>query len=537
MGAMERADLLGEHSAKLMTPREASVWATAFLKKEVTSSNVAYLVRYGRIQNYGEGSSVLVSQLELRDYYRDYYGRERSWKKALGEDLNWTLSFAECKESETTKHVHRLHPYKGKFIPQLVRYFIDSHTDKFKREVFFEAGDIILDPFCGSGTTLVECSEMGMHGIGVDVSQFNTMISNAKISEYDLAELNNATDGITHALRHFNSKARVHEFEQKLLEELYEFNKRHFLTREKIISIHRNGDGDTYGHQKAEEFLPKFTSLAEGFSIPLFDSAGHTAFMERWYHPHILKELNLINGLIRKSDKSLADILSIILCRTARSSRATTHADLATLKDPVSHTYYCRKHGKICKPLFSSQKWWETYCQDTIKRLGQYQGLRKDSLQHCLWNDSIKVNLEEALKKEKSELVKIYRKHGGIKGIFSSPPYVGLIDYHEQHAYAYELLDLKRADKRELGPASKGQSKAARDDYVEGISAVLSNCKRFLVPDYHVFLVANDKFGLYPKIAERAGMEIVNQYKRPVLNRTEKDRTAYSEFIFHLREK
>jgi DNA methylase N-4/N-6 domain protein len=52
-----------------------------------------------------------------------------------------------------------------------------------------------------------------------------------------------------------------------------------------------------------------------------------------------------------------------------------------------------------------------------------------------------------------------------------------------------------------------------------------------------VFLVANDKYGLYPEIAERAGMRIVNQYKRPVLNRTEKDKGAYAEIIFHLKEK
>jgi len=30
-------------------------------------------------------------------------------------------------------------------------------------------------------------------------------------------------------------------------------------------------------------------------------------------------------------------------------------------------------------------------------------------------------------------------------------------------------------------------------------------------------------------------MKIVNQYKRPVLNRTEKDKGAYSETIFHLK--
>ena len=73
--------------------------------------------------------------------------------------------------------------------------------------------------------------------------------------------------------------------------------------------------------------------------------------------------------------------------------------------------------------------------------------------------------------------------------------------------------------------------------YVAGIAEVLTNSKRFLADDYDVFLVANDKYGLYPEIAERAGMRIVNQYIRPVLNRTEKDKNAYAEIIFHLKEK
>ncbi len=50
-------------------------------------------------------------------------------------------------------------------------------------------------------------------------------------------------------------------------------------------------------------------------------------------------------------------------------------------------------------------------------------------------------------------------------------------------------------------------------------------------------LVANDKHNLYPQIAELANMEIIDKYKRPVLNRVEKGRAAYSEIIFHLKEK
>ena len=52
-----------------------------------------------------------------------------------------------------------------------------------------------------------------------------------------------------------------------------------------------------------------------------------------------------------------------------------------------------------------------------------------------------------------------------------------------------------------------------------------------------MFLVANDKFNLYPKIAELAGMQIVKTYNRPVLNRSEKDKNRYNESIFHLKER
>ena len=57
-----------------------------------------------------------------------------------------------------------------------------------------------------------------------------------------------------------------------------------------------------------------------------------------------------------------------------------------------------------------------------------------------------------------------------------------------------------------------------------------------MADDYDVFLVANDKRNVYPIIAEKANMRIVNQYKRPVINRTEKDKGAYSETIFHLKK-
>jgi hypothetical protein len=111
-----------------------------------------------------------------------------------------------------------------------------------------------------------------------------------------------------------------------------------------------------------------------------------------------------------------------------------------------------------------------------------------------------------------------------------------LIDYHEQHAYAYELFGFARHDELEIGAMTNGQGKEAREAYIQGIAEVLLNCKNVLADDYHVFLVANDKYNLYPIIAEKAAMQIVECFRRPVLNRTEKDKSAYAESIFHLKE-
>ncbi|OHB39034.1 MAG: hypothetical protein A2060_05020 [Planctomycetes bacterium GWA2_50_13] len=162
---------------QLVTIREASQWASDFLKRDISESNISYLVQYGKVKKHNGGNSVFVDLSDLKNYYDSYRGqREINWKRRLGSDLNWALSFDHLREKDTTKHVHRLYPYKGKFIPQLVQYFIDSHTDDFKTSAFSKAGNLILDPFSGSGTTLVQAIEMGMHSIGIDISHFNCMI-------------------------------------------------------------------------------------------------------------------------------------------------------------------------------------------------------------------------------------------------------------------------------------------------------------------------------------------------------------------------
>lgn len=532
---MSQLTLFGEEK-KLINFKEASEWASKYLNRKVAVTNISYLIQYGRIIKYGTNGNPLINIEELKEYY-DSFTKEKEWKKILGDDLNWHLSFVEYKEAERTKHVHRLHPYKGKFIPQLVEYFLDSHIDEYKKEVYFREGDIVLDPFCGSGTTLVQANELGMSAIGIDVSSFNVMISNIKIAKHNLTLLAEVIRKLTSKLKDFQATQKNVVFEEHLLSELSKFNSKYFSSPEYKIKVRKNEIKEKdYSKEKEKDFFDIYFSLVEKYQIKIKQDKNKT-FLDKWFLAPVRKEIDFLVEEIKSIDnKDIKKNLNIILSRTLRSCRATTHADLATLKEPVTTTYYCKKHGKICKPIFSTSGWWQRYTIDTLNRLKEFDKLRTETFQICLTGDSRTVDIYEEIKKRNIKLAEMLSNQK-IRGIFSSPPYVGLIDYHEQHAYAYEIFEFERKDNLEIGPLFKGQGKDAKDSYIQGITEVLKNCKKYLQNNYDIFLVANDKYDLYPKISELAEMKIVNRFKRPVLNRVEKDRSAYAETIFHLKEK
>jgi len=527
--------LFEELNQNLVDLTQAATWASHYTKRAISATNISYLIQYGRIQRVGINGRSYIDKTELQEYY-DSIDLESQWKQQLGDDVNWQLSFVEFREKERTKHVHRLHPYKGKFIPQLVEYFLDEHTDDFKREVYFAPGDIVLDPFCGSGTTLVQANELGVHAIGIDVSAFNCVIANTKTSRYDLNELSSVLMELTTQLEHFqhhenNESNRA--FEDDLSASLAAFNAKYFARCTAEDSTRKTSE---FISAKETEFLTIFTDLKARYKIQI-EPHNPRGFLDEWLLPPVRSEVEFLRERLKKfKNHALWNILTVILSRAVRSSRATSHADLGTLKTPVRAPYYCRKHNKICKPPLTILNWWKRYAIDTVQRLEAFDKLRTDSYQVCLHGDSRNLSLGDQLPLSNVEFAKLVDQKQ-IRGIFSSPPYVGVIDYHEQHAYAYELFDIERSDQAEIGPLMQGQGKHAREMYTLGIANVLRHNKQFLKTGYDVFLVANDKYNLYAQIAELAQMQIVNTFKRPVLNRVEKDRSrAYSETIFHLKE-
>lgn len=75
---------------------------------------------------------------------------------------------------------HGIHPYHAKFIPFIPKEFLLKYSKEY---------DFVLDPFCGSGTTLLESMTLNRSCYGVDMNPIAYMISSAKVFRADVNKL------------------------------------------------------------------------------------------------------------------------------------------------------------------------------------------------------------------------------------------------------------------------------------------------------------------------------------------------------------
>lgn len=94
------------------------------------------------------------------------------------------ISFRDiCKDvPSTTYATHGLHPYPAKLIPHIPHFFIGKTH-------FSRNDDIVLDPFCGSGTTLVEARLNGRNSFGVDVNPLARLLTKVKTTILEVEKL------------------------------------------------------------------------------------------------------------------------------------------------------------------------------------------------------------------------------------------------------------------------------------------------------------------------------------------------------------
>lgn len=105
------------------------------------------------------------------------------------------LVAAACDMSPINGLTHNFYRYPARFSPKLVREVIDTFT---------EPGDLVLDPFVGGGTTLVESLASGRHAIGADISSLATFVAEVKTTLYSEEELARLTRWATRVQDNFS---------------------------------------------------------------------------------------------------------------------------------------------------------------------------------------------------------------------------------------------------------------------------------------------------------------------------------------------
>lgn len=114
--------------------------------------------------------------------------------------------FANLGMKETQDSTHFFHHWTAKFIPQIPHRVIDRYA---------EPGDVVLDPFMGSGTTLVEAARLGHDAWGTDVNPLAVMIARAKTAGIKLNQLERylmwLDDAADRPDEHLESSARLFE--------------------------------------------------------------------------------------------------------------------------------------------------------------------------------------------------------------------------------------------------------------------------------------------------------------------------------------
>ena len=101
--------------------------------------------------------------------------RPKAGLKKARADESW-----DFRKADTKQLTHGIHPYPAMMIPQVAARLISRYG---------VAGDVLFDPYCGTGTSLLEAKLAGMDAVGTDLNPLARLIASIKTTELDVDKL------------------------------------------------------------------------------------------------------------------------------------------------------------------------------------------------------------------------------------------------------------------------------------------------------------------------------------------------------------
>jgi hypothetical protein len=172
---------------------------TAIIKKEVLLEDLNQIVEaqtIERVKYYINRLKKSLTEIKTSKINDLNLNRWKEYNDILTDSL-WIL------DKRDNSGAHNA-GYWGNFIPQIPNQLLRRYTKQ---------GELVLDPFLGSGTTLIECKRLGRNGIGVELLPEVVEIANKHISSEE-NKFNVRTEVITADSTELNFKQ---ELEKEIL--------------------------------------------------------------------------------------------------------------------------------------------------------------------------------------------------------------------------------------------------------------------------------------------------------------------------------
>lgn len=290
---------------------------------------------------------------------------------------------------------HRAFRFPAKFHPPVATALVQKFSDE---------GELVLDPFCGSGTMLVESLVAGRHALGYDVDPLAVFVSKAKTRRYNIAELT------------------------KLLSDLSE-----------VMSDLRRQDIKADGSLEEDFSLLTFNRRVAKFDhrIPAIPRIDH------WFRLRVTLQLCQIRDLFEEyGDADTSDFLKLCFAAIIRNASNADPVPVSGL-EVTSHMLDREEEGRAIDPyelaiaaLRRNLKAAESFQNAIGKKPPRCQVAQRDASEKWL------VNVPKA------------------DVVITSPPYLNAVDYYRRHTLEMYWLDLvaSQDERLELLPRYIGRA-------------------------------------------------------------------------------